>query len=58
MYALTIIKQGNVNFGNVSTVDATLKGKVIQHQDTARGNAKQWLDVLKATAYFNESKHH
>ena len=25
----------------------TLKGKVIQHQDTARGNAKQWLDVLK-----------
>lgn len=47
LYALTIIKQGNVNFGNVSTVDAALKGKVIQHQDTARGNAKQWLDVLK-----------
>ena len=22
LYALTIIKQGNVNFGNVSTVDA------------------------------------
>ena len=47
LYALTIIKQGNVNFGNVSSVDAALKGKVIQHQDTARGNAKQWLDVLK-----------
>jgi len=39
LYALTIIKQGNVNFGNVSTVDAALKGKVIQHQNTARGNA-------------------
>ena len=32
LYALTIIKQGNVNFGNVSTVDAALKGKVIQHR--------------------------
>ena len=47
LYALTIIKQGNVNFGNVSSVDAGFKRKVIQHQDTARGNAKQWLDVLK-----------
>ena len=27
LYALTIIKQGNVNFGNVSSVDAALKGK-------------------------------
>lgn len=47
LYALTIIKQGNVSFGNVTTVDAPLRAKIVQHQNTARSNAKQWLDVLK-----------
>ncbi len=47
LYALTIIKQGNVSFGNVTTVDAPLRAKIVRHQNTARSNAKQWLDVLK-----------
>ncbi|PFA86215.1 HBL/NHE enterotoxin family protein [Bacillus cereus] len=47
LYALTIIKQGNANFSNVTSVDKSLKEKVIKHQNDARTNAKQWLDVMK-----------
>ncbi|MHA2890541.1 non-hemolytic enterotoxin subunit B [Bacillus cereus] len=47
LYALTILKQNNVSFEKVASVDATLKGKVIQDQDIARSNGKKWLDVLK-----------
>ncbi|EOP91865.1 non-hemolytic enterotoxin lytic component L1 [Bacillus cereus HuB4-4] len=47
LYALTIIKQANANFTNVTSVDNSLKEKVIKHQNDARTNAKQWLDVMK-----------
>jgi non-hemolytic enterotoxin B/C len=47
LYALTIIKQPNANFKNISAIDESLQAKIIQHQNIARGNAKQWLDVLK-----------
>ncbi|MGX5373599.1 alpha-helical pore-forming toxin family protein [Bacillus cereus] len=47
LYALTIIKQANANFNNITSVDKSLKEKVIQHQNDARTNAKQWLDVIK-----------
>ncbi|UNT71683.1 alpha-helical pore-forming toxin family protein (plasmid) [Bacillus sp. N447-1] len=47
LYALTIIKQANVNFDGITTVDAPLKTKIVHHQDVARGNANQWLDKIK-----------
>lgn len=47
LYALTILKQPNADFTKVSAIDETLQGKIITHQNIARGNAKQWLDVLK-----------
>ncbi|WP_336771489.1 HBL/NHE enterotoxin family protein [Bacillus bombysepticus] len=47
LYALTIIKQANANFTNVTSVDKSLKEKVIKHQNDARTNAKQWLDEMK-----------
>ncbi|WP_459501306.1 non-hemolytic enterotoxin subunit B [Bacillus sp. C1] len=47
LYALTIIKQANVNFNGITTVDDSLKTKVVYHQDVARGNANQWLDTIK-----------
>ncbi|WP_410982161.1 HBL/NHE enterotoxin family protein [Bacillus cereus] len=47
LYALTIIKQANVNFNGITTVDDSLKTKVVHHQDVARGNANQWLDTIK-----------
>ncbi|WP_243522905.1 HBL/NHE enterotoxin family protein [Bacillus pseudomycoides] len=47
LYALTIIKQANVNFNGITTVDDSLKTKVVHHQNVARGNANQWLDTIK-----------
>ncbi|AIK37248.1 hemolytic enterotoxin family protein [Bacillus pseudomycoides] len=47
LYALTIIKQANVNFNGITTVDDSLKTKVVHHQDVARGNANHWLDTIK-----------
>ncbi|WJE54444.1 HBL/NHE enterotoxin family protein [Bacillus cereus] len=47
LYALTIIKQANVNFNGITIVDDSLKTKVVHHQDVARGNANQWLDTIK-----------
>lgn len=47
LYALTILKQANANFEGITTIDDTLKGKIIQHQKVARGNANEWLDGLK-----------
>ncbi|PFK47148.1 enterotoxin [Bacillus cereus] len=47
LYALTIIKQANANFNGITTVDDSLKTKVVHHQDVARGNANQWLDTIK-----------
>lgn len=47
LYALTILKQANVNFNGINTVEDSLKTKVVHHQEVARGNASQWLDHLK-----------
>ncbi|QWI72979.1 alpha-helical pore-forming toxin family protein (plasmid) [Bacillus mycoides] len=47
LYALTIIKQANVNFNKVTVVDDSLKTKINYHQDIARRNANQWLDTIK-----------
>ncbi|KEK24089.1 non-hemolytic enterotoxin subunit B [Bacillus gaemokensis] len=47
LYALTIIKQANVNFNGITVVEDSLKTKVVHHQDVARGNANQWLDTIK-----------
>ncbi|WP_369902113.1 HBL/NHE enterotoxin family protein [Bacillus manliponensis] len=46
LYALTIIKQANVNFNGLTVNDA-LKTSVLHHQNVARINANQWLDNLK-----------
>ncbi|MGH0944203.1 HBL/NHE enterotoxin family protein [Bacillus mycoides] len=47
LYALTILKQSNANFNGVTIGDGSLKTKVINHQNIARNNATQWLDILK-----------
>ncbi|MGM0865426.1 MAG: HBL/NHE enterotoxin family protein [Bacillota bacterium] len=47
LYALTIIKQANVNFNGITTVNDSLKSSIVHHQSVARGNANYWLDRLK-----------
>lgn len=47
LYALTIIKQANVNFNGIITVEDSLKTKILRDQEIARSNANQWLDSLK-----------
>ncbi|MBO1627486.1 non-hemolytic enterotoxin subunit B [Bacillus arachidis] len=47
LYALTILKQANANFNDITTIDDALKAKIIEHQKLARGNANEWLDTLK-----------
>jgi non-hemolytic enterotoxin B/C len=52
LYALTILKQPNANFKNITTIDSALQTKIVQHQEMAKSNAKQWLDVLKPQLIF------
>ncbi|SHH52315.1 HBL/NHE enterotoxin family protein [Virgibacillus chiguensis] len=47
LYALTVIKQPDINFNNVNIVDNPLQKKILHDQKNARGNAKTWLDDLK-----------
>ncbi|MGH1328991.1 HBL/NHE enterotoxin family protein [Bacillus pretiosus] len=47
LYALTIIKQANVNFDGLTTINNDLQTNMKNNQDVARENAKQWLDGLK-----------
>ncbi|MGG2092546.1 HBL/NHE enterotoxin family protein [Bacillus sp. S13(2024)] len=47
LYALTILKQANANFNDITAVKDDLKSRIIQHQGVARGNANHWLDDLK-----------
>ncbi|WP_121640283.1 HBL/NHE enterotoxin family protein [Virgibacillus sp. Bac330] len=47
LYALTVIKQPDINFNNVNIVDNPLQKKILRDQKNARGNAKTWLDDLK-----------
>ncbi|MEI5908045.1 HBL/NHE enterotoxin family protein [Bacillus spongiae] len=47
LYALTIIKHGDVNFNGITTVSDVLKTDILHHQSVARNNANYWLDSLK-----------
>ncbi|HDR8072504.1 TPA: alpha-helical pore-forming toxin family protein [Bacillus cereus] len=47
LYALSIIKQANINFKDVTVVDNSLKTKIIYHQNIARDNANKWLNRIK-----------
>ncbi|MEG7928073.1 HBL/NHE enterotoxin family protein [Bacillus cereus] len=47
LYALTIVKQSNLSFDGVTALNADLKTSINQKLDVTRGNARQWLDVMK-----------
>ncbi|HHQ2481139.1 TPA: HBL/NHE enterotoxin family protein [Bacillus cereus] len=47
LYALSIIKQANINFNDVTVVDKSLKTKIIHHQNIAKDNANKWLNKIK-----------
>jgi len=47
LYALTILKQANVNFDEITCLDKSLTTKIHQHQDVAKSNANHWLDTIK-----------
>ncbi|QDZ77417.1 HBL/NHE enterotoxin family protein, partial [Bacillus cereus] len=47
LYALTVLKQANVNFSGINSLDTSLKTKVLYHQKVAKDNASQWLDSIK-----------
>lgn len=47
LYALTVLKQPDINFTNVVIIDSNLQNKIISDQSIARENAKVWLDQLK-----------
>jgi non-hemolytic enterotoxin B/C len=47
LYALTVIKQPNISFKYVNSIETNLQKKILMDQDNARENAKEWLDQLK-----------
>ncbi|QWH86607.1 non-hemolytic enterotoxin subunit B [Bacillus mycoides] len=47
LYALTIIKQANITFDGVTTINNDLQTNMKNNQEVARTNAKKWLDGLK-----------
>lgn len=47
LYALTILKQANVNLDGLTTINNDLQNSLKYNQDVARQNAKQWLDGIK-----------
>ncbi|HDR7642122.1 enterotoxin [Bacillus wiedmannii] len=47
LYALTIIKQANITFDGVTTINNDLQTNMKNNQEVARTNAKKWLDSLK-----------
>lgn len=47
LYALTIVKQANVNFDGVTVINNDLQTSIKDNHDASRKNAKQWLDGLK-----------
>ncbi|EOO24515.1 hypothetical protein IIU_06706 [Bacillus cereus VD133] len=46
-YANTLIKQPTASFSAASSVNEQLNKSSIEHQNTARKNAEEWLDILK-----------
>lgn len=47
LYALTVVKQANVNFDGLTVVNNDLQTSIKDNHDASRKNAKQWLDGLK-----------
>ncbi|RFA36576.1 enterotoxin [Virgibacillus dokdonensis] len=47
LYALTVLKQPDINFSKVTIIDKGLQSKILTDQSIARENAKVWLDNLK-----------
>ncbi|TKI42160.1 non-hemolytic enterotoxin subunit B [Bacillus mycoides] len=47
LYALTVIKQANVNFDGITVINNDLQTSIKENHDASRKNAKQWLDGLK-----------
>ncbi|PFM54454.1 enterotoxin [Bacillus cereus] len=47
LYALTVVKQANVNFDGVTVINNDLQTSIKDNHDASRKNAKQWLDGLK-----------
>ncbi|MFU0789141.1 non-hemolytic enterotoxin subunit B [Virgibacillus proomii] len=47
LYALTLLKQPNIDFRGVTLINDALKQTILNHQLLAKENAKTWLDELK-----------
>ncbi|EJS62366.1 enterotoxin [Bacillus cereus] len=47
LYALTVVKQANVNFDGLTVINNDLQTSIKGNHDASRNNAKQWLDGLK-----------
>ncbi|MBJ8054890.1 alpha-helical pore-forming toxin family protein [Bacillus cereus] len=47
LYALTVVKQANVNFDGLTVINNDLQTSIKDNHDASRKNAKQWLDGLK-----------
>ncbi|MBF7156566.1 non-hemolytic enterotoxin subunit B [Bacillus albus] len=47
LYALTIVKQANVNLDGVTVINNDLQTSIKNNHDASKTNAKQWLDGLK-----------
>ncbi|MBF7150785.1 non-hemolytic enterotoxin subunit B [Bacillus toyonensis] len=47
LYALTIVKQANVNLDGLIIIDNNLQTSIKNNHDASKKNAKQWLDGLK-----------
>lgn len=48
LYALTILKQADINLDGLSSVDNNLKTSIKANQDLTRDNARYWLNNLKS----------
>ncbi|EJP84951.1 HBL/NHE enterotoxin family protein [Bacillus cereus] len=46
LYALTLIKQQNADFTDVTSVPDDLAKNITNHQNTSRDNARRWLDDI------------
>ncbi|MFP3413399.1 HBL/NHE enterotoxin family protein [Bacillus sp. SIMBA_074] len=47
LYALTVVKQANVNFDGLTVINNDLQKSIKDNHDASKTNAKQWLDGLK-----------
>jgi non-hemolytic enterotoxin B/C len=47
LYALTLLKQPNVNFNGITLIDNALQQTILSQQQLAKENARTWLDDLK-----------